>query len=89
MGPPKRPKQYQNAQGVLLARRDRTACREGVLIQEIEDELPRTISAGVMNIQSNTSNSFRSNAGNAGSDDPLSFSQIRLRYVIVARFEIE
>lgn len=58
-------------------------------IKEIEETSPRTISSGVM------SNGYSVNtfAGRSSSDDSvdegLSFTQIRIRYVIDAKFEIE
>lgn len=58
-------------------------------IQEVPDETPRQNVYGMTaNISSNT---FRGSDGDKSSqnDDSLSFSQIRLRYVIVAKFEIE
>ncbi len=60
-----------------------------VAIKEEPDETPgRNVQA---NYSANiTSNSFRVSSGVLDtSDDSLSFSQIRLRYVIVAKFEIE
>lgn len=59
-----------------------------VLIQEVADEIPRSISSGVLNYQSN-SLSNTSRVDGADMTDALSFTQIRLRYVIVAKFEIE
>lgn len=54
-------------------------------IKEEPDETPRN---QYSNISSNAvSNSYV--AGGSGTDDALSFSQIRLRYVILAKFEIE
>jgi uncharacterized protein YggE len=63
---------------------------KAVLIQEVADETPRSISSGVLN--SNTvvyANNSRSTYSSSADDDNLSFSQIRLRYIIVAKFEIE
>ena len=60
-----------------------------VLIQEIPDETPANRFSANSNI---SSNSYRVSAGvlNAqDNDDALSFTQIRLRYVVVAKFEIE
>jgi uncharacterized protein YggE len=59
-----------------------------VYIKEEPDETPRS---SYSNITANTtSNTFRSSSGVLDtSDTELSFSQIRLRYVIVAKFEIE
>ena len=62
---------------------------KAVYIQEIAEETPRAnVYANYSN--SNTVNTSRSVGGSydAG-DDQLSFSQIKLRYVIVAKFEIE
>lgn len=59
-------------------------------VREEPDETPRYQLAGsnaVSNTYSNISSESRGRADN--SDDALSFSQIRLRYVIVAKFEIE
>jgi len=59
-----------------------------VYVKEIEEETPRQISAGVLNYSS--SNTFVADgAGTTGSSDSLSFTQIRLRYLIQAKFEIE
>lgn len=61
-----------------------------VLVQEIPDETPSNRFAA--NYSNVTSNTMRLSSGvlNAqDSDDALSFTQIRLRYVIVAKFEIE
>jgi len=59
-----------------------------VYVKEVEEETPRQISAGVLNYSS--SNTFVADgAGTTGSSDSLSFTQIRLRYVIQAKFEIE
>ena len=54
-------------------------------IREEPDEKPASLSYG------QTANVYSSNISVSGpvGDDPLSFSQIRLRYVIVAKFEIE
>ncbi|HEX6280172.1 MAG TPA: SIMPL domain-containing protein [Pyrinomonadaceae bacterium] len=60
-----------------------------VYIKEEPDETPRNQASNYSNISSNT---FRVSPGvlnTAADDDSLSFSQIRLRYVIVAKFEIE
>ncbi|MGQ0543474.1 MAG: SIMPL domain-containing protein [Blastocatellia bacterium] len=58
-----------------------------VYIKEEPDETPNY---RLSNVNSNTSsNSFRVSSGDVDTDDSLSFSQIRLRYVIVAKFEIE
>jgi uncharacterized protein YggE len=60
-----------------------------VYIKEEPDETPRNQASNFSNLSSNT---FRASSGvlnTAADDDSLSFSQIRLRYVIVAKFEIE
>lgn len=58
-----------------------------VFVKEIE--APRYVSGGVLN--SNSSNTFRYNSGTtaADTDSALSFQQIKLRFVILAKFEIE
>lgn len=62
---------------------------KAVLIQEVPDETPRTVSSGYLsNVTANTTSNVRSSYGSTD-DDSLSFSQIKLRYVIVAKFEIE
>ena len=59
-----------------------------VYIKEEADESPRYISAGVLsNITSNSMGYTR--AASSDTDDSLSFSEIKLRYVITAKFEIE
>ena len=58
-----------------------------VYIKEIEEGSPRYISAGVMSNTVNVSN-FRSTSSNDPVSD-LSFTQIKIRYVIEAKFEIE
>ena len=60
-----------------------------VYIKEVEDDGPRTISSGVVNIQSNYASNGRSIGGTQSDDDGLSFTPIKLRYVIIAKFEIE
>jgi uncharacterized protein YggE len=58
-----------------------------IYIKEEPDEQPRYLS----NISSNTVANYQSNSrsSSSDSDDSLSFSEIKLRYVIVAKFEIE
>jgi uncharacterized protein YggE len=58
-----------------------------IFIKEEVEEAPRYISGGVL---SNTAN-YSTNSRSSMSDttDSLSFSQIKLRYVITAKFEIE
>ena len=57
-----------------------------VYVKEVPDETPRETYA-TSNLSSNT---VRFSSGVLSAPDPeLSFSQIRLRYVIVAKFEIE
>ena len=61
-----------------------------VYVKEIEEETPRYISGGVLS--NNYSANTRSNSttvDSQDSQDSLSFTQIRLRYVIQAKFEIE
>ena len=63
---------------------------KSVFIQEIPDEnMPRTIGYGIIgNVNSNsTSNAMR--VDSQDSDTTLSFSKIKLRYSVLARFEIE
>lgn len=60
-----------------------------VFIQEVPDETPASRFSANSNV---SSNSFRVSAGvlnTQDTDDALSFTQIRLRYVISAKFEIE
>lgn len=59
-----------------------------VFIQEVEEETPRRISGGVLSINSNISANY-SSTNTQDSGTTLTFSQIKLRYVVVARFEIE
>lgn len=59
-----------------------------VWMKEVEEEAPRRISGGVLNYSS--SNTFVADGvDTSGTGDTLSFSQIRLRNVIQAKFEIE
>jgi len=63
---------------------------KSVFIQEIPDEnTPRPLAYGVLN--SNVSSNIRSNIISADSQDSttLTFSKIKLRYAVLARFEIE
>lgn len=63
---------------------------KAVLIQEVPDETPRYNTNGYLtNVTSNTFSSNSRSSTTVTDDDALSFSQIRLRYVIVAKFEIE
>jgi uncharacterized protein YggE len=57
-------------------------------IKEEPDETPRYEYSN-SNSRSNVSNTIINGASSSADDDALSFSQIRLRYVIVAKFEIE
>ena len=59
-----------------------------VFVKEIEEETPRYVSGGVLNSNS-YSNNISTRSSTVDTDSDLSFSQIRLRYVIVAKFEIE
>jgi uncharacterized protein YggE len=58
-----------------------------VFIQEVDDEAPRFNSGYSANVTSNVV--LVSGGAPNPSDDSLSFSQIKLRYVILARFEIQ
>lgn len=58
-----------------------------IFVKEVEEETPRYISGGVLSSNSNITSNTRSTSADADSD--LSFSQIKLRFVIVAKFEIE
>lgn len=59
-----------------------------VYIKEEPDETPRRTESA--NVYSNTTSNISYSSGRqVDTDDALSFSQIRLRYVIVAKFEIE
>jgi uncharacterized protein YggE len=60
-----------------------------VYIKEEPDETPRNQYSYANNVTSNSTSNISSSTGSSSSDDSLSFSQIRLRYVIVAKFEIE
>ncbi len=60
---------------------------KAVFVKEIEEETPRYIAGGVLSNSNYTSNT--SGRGSADSDSDLSFSQIKIRFVIVAKFEIE
>lgn len=61
-----------------------------VFVKEIEEETPRYISGGVLSNSNYASNTTRFSSGSSSdSDSDLSFSQIKLRYVILAKFEIE
>lgn len=60
-----------------------------VFIQEIEEETPRPIAGGVLR---NAYSNGRSNIVSAdfqNNDTTLSFSKIKLRYAVLARFEIQ
>ncbi|HLA94155.1 MAG TPA: SIMPL domain-containing protein [Pyrinomonadaceae bacterium] len=60
-----------------------------VYVKEVEEETPRYISGGVMS-NSNSNNTLAYSRGTAADNESdLSFSQIKIRYVIQARFEIE
>ena len=62
---------------------------KAVLIQEVPDETPSRLAANYSNVTSNTIRLSSGVLNSQDTDDALSFSQIRLRYVIVAKFEIE
>jgi len=62
---------------------------KSVFIQEMPDEPERLrISGGVLNSNSNITSNIRTSDAQ-DSDTILSFSKIKLRYVVLARFEIE
>jgi uncharacterized protein YggE len=58
-----------------------------VYIKEEPDETPRNFYSA--NASSNSISNISISGASSASDDSLSFSQVRLRYVIVAKFEIE
>ncbi|HEY8561171.1 MAG TPA: SIMPL domain-containing protein [Pyrinomonadaceae bacterium] len=58
---------------------------KAVFVQEIDEETPRVVSSGVLSNQSNT---FMAD-GSQSSSATLTFSKIKLRYAVLARFEIE
>ena len=60
---------------------------KAVYIKEEPDETPRNEYSA--NVTSNTISNISRQSYSSVDDDSLSFSQIRLRYVIVAKFEIE
>ncbi|MEP7211685.1 MAG: SIMPL domain-containing protein [Acidobacteriota bacterium] len=60
-----------------------------VYIKEEVEETPRYISAGKISNASSNTVSYSRTGSVVDVDDSLSFSQIKLRYVIVAKFEIE
>jgi uncharacterized protein YggE len=62
---------------------------KAVFVKEVEEETPRYVSSGVLNSNSNYSSNITTRGGSADSDSDLSFSQIKLRFVIIAKFEIE
>lgn len=62
---------------------------KSVFIQEIPDENPpRQFSSGLLMSNSNTTSNIRT-SDSQDSDTTLSFSKIKLRYAVLARFEIE
>jgi len=60
-----------------------------VYIKEEPDETPRNQYSYANNVSSNSTSNISISGASSANDDSLSFSQIRLRYVIVAKFEIE
>ena len=62
---------------------------KSVFIQEIDEETPRSISSGVLSNERSNTLSFGVGAVVPGSAEALTFSQIKLRYAVLARFEIE
>jgi len=61
---------------------------KAVFIKEIEEQTPRYISGGVLNSNSNISSNVFIADGQETSNT-LTFSQIKIRYEVLARFEIE
>ena len=61
---------------------------KAVFIKEIEEEQPRYISSGVLNGNSNISSNIFVADGQSTSNN-LTFSQIKIRYEVLARFEIQ
>lgn len=62
---------------------------KAVFIQETPDEdMPRLVSYGIVNSNSNVTSNIRSSDSQT-STGTLTFSKIKLRYSVVARFEIE
>jgi uncharacterized protein len=63
---------------------------KAVFIQEIDEETPRSISGGVIYPSNARSNSFSTESSDSqNSATTLTFSKIKLRYAVLARFEIE
>jgi len=59
-----------------------------VYIKEVEDETPRYVSGGALSNISSNSMGLTGRGGSDSQDDGLSFTPIKLRYVIQAKFEI-
>ena len=62
---------------------------KAVFVQEIDEETPRTISGGLLNSNVRSNSNVFAIDGAQTSAATLSFSKIRLRYAVLARFEIE
>jgi len=62
---------------------------KAVFIREEPDEVPRNQYSNSYGLVSNSNSNISVQDGVSVKDDALSFSQIRLRYVILAKFEIE
>lgn len=75
------------AEYLLAAIGQRTG--SAVYIKEVEEESPRYVSNGVLNYSNTTEKSIGSSGGSDSQDSGLSFAPIKLRYVVLARFEIE
>ncbi len=59
---------------------------KSVFIKEIDEETPRFTTGG---LNSNSNSNFRVESSDSQSSTTLTFSKIKLRYVVLARFEIE
>jgi uncharacterized protein YggE len=62
---------------------------KAVFVKEIDEEAPRIISGGALNGNVRSNSNVFVQDGSQSSDGTLSFSKIRLRYAVLARFEIE
>ena len=60
-----------------------------VYVKEEVEETPRYVSAGVLSNMTSNTMSYSRSPSSGDTDEPLSFSDITIRYVIVAKFEIE
>ena len=78
---------HEKAEYMLSAIGERVG--KAVFVQEIEEETPRRVAGGVLsNLPSNITRGYTYGSSQT-SDSTLSFSQIKLRYAVIARFEIE